>query len=130
LKEIDMGILAALSGLILLYFGMKWGFRACQRKLIPDRYAWLELLDREEWKTPRQLISKMYQRVGTTGSTLIELDLEELEEEKLIESQEHESDEHNPQDDSDLEYQLTTAGWKKLLQLRRPEQSRTLPRTV
>ncbi len=121
----------AIIGLAVLCFGLRWGLKAYQRHRIPDRYVWIELLHREEWKTPLQLQGKMKERVGTTGSRLIELDLEELEEEGLIEAQGHEPHEMNPQDDSDLEYRLTSpAGWKKLLQLRHSEPRRTLPRTV
>lgn len=125
-----MGWIIAIIGLVVSYFVLRAIRKFRQRRLIPDRYAWLELLDRSEWKTPLQLQWKMGRRVGTTGSLVIELDLEGLEEEDLIESQDHEPDEVNPQDSSDFEYRLTTAGWKKLLERRHPVPDRTLPRTV
>lgn len=97
-----------------------------QRIYIPNRYVWLGLLDREDWRTTLQLRQAMRQQVGIEGLVLVERDLERLEDEDLIDCQPHEDD-----DESELnEYQLTMAGWKKLLEMRHPERSRAFPRTV
>ncbi len=97
-----------------------------QRIHIPSRYEWLELLDRQEWKTSLQLRKEMRRRVGTEGPAVLYTDLEELEDEGLIESQEHDGDVQS----SLYEYRLTISGLKRKLRNHRPKANPTLPRTV
>lgn len=113
-------------GVIILLLALTFFGHLYQRIRIPNRFVWLELLDRQRWKTTRQLRKEMRERVGTEGPAVLYTDLEALEEEGLIESQAHEGEVES----SLYEYRLTVSGLKRKLRNRRPKQSPTLPRTV
>ncbi len=98
-----------------------------QRAHILNRYVWLDLLDRQEWKTSLWLRKEMRRRVGTEGPAVLYSDLEKLEDEGLIESREYDVDDPNS---LLYEYRLTTAGLKQKFKYRRSKAVRTLPRTV
>ena len=114
-------VLILALGLLLAFFGYLY-----QRNLIPNRYVWLEVLDRQDWKTTLQLRKEMRERVGTEGPAVLYTDLDELEEEGLVESREHEGEAES----SLYEYRLTTAGLKQKLHNHRPRSNPTLPRTA
>lgn len=113
-------------GVIILFFALAFFSYLYQRIRIPNRFVWLELLDRQEWKTSLQLRKEMYERVGTGGLAVLYSDLEQLEDEGFIESQPHEGDVES----SLYEYRLTLKGLKRKLRDHRPKMSQTLPRTV
>lgn len=113
-------------GVIILLFTLAFFGYLYQRIRIPNRFVWLELLDRQEWRTSLWLRKEMRERVGTEGPAVLYSDLEALEDEGLIESQAHEGDVES----SLYEYRLTVSGLKRKLRDHRPKMSPTLPRTV
>ncbi len=113
-------------GVIIVFLALVFFSYLYQRVRIPNRYEWLQILDRQDWKTTLQLRKEMRQRVGTEGPAVLYADLEKLEEEGLIESQEHEGEVES----SLYEYRLTVSGLKRKLRDHRPTVNPTLPRTV
>lgn len=119
-------VLLFILSIIILLLALAFFGHLYQRIRIPNRFVWLELLDRQQWKTTLQLRKEMRQRVGTEGPAVLYTDLEALEEEGLIESQAHEGDVES----SLYEYRLTVSGLKRKLRNHRPQSNPTLPRTV
>lgn len=123
------GLIATLVfvlSVIALFSVFVVGSYVYQRVCIPNRFVWLELIDRQDWKTTLQLRKEMRQRAGTDGPAILYTDLEQLEQEGLVESQEHEG-----RAESLLyEYRLTISGLKRKLRDRQAAKPRTLPRTV
>lgn len=113
-------------GAIILFVALVFFSYVYQRVRIPNRFVWLELLDRQDWKATLQLRKEMYERVGTEGPAVLYTDLELLEEEGLVESQVHEGDVKS----SLYEYRLTVSGLKRKFSDHRSRVNRTLPRTV